>query len=110
MTLQELDDIGTMSQTITDMIHQSASTSRVAKAINTPLKSRISSPTRALMTNRREMVGNDDKQRIVYAEIFKTIKKKAREDIRKYNQEIKRETIVASRRLRKVRRTQKQAD
>ena len=60
------------------------------------------------MTKRREMVENgDDKQRIEYAEICKTIKKKAREDIRKYNQEIIRETIVASKNLRKVRRTQK---
>ena len=39
-TLQELDDIDTMSETITDMIQQSAS--RVAKAINKPLKSRLS--------------------------------------------------------------------
>ena len=39
-TFQELDDIDTMSETITDTIQQSAS--RVAKAINTPHKSRIS--------------------------------------------------------------------
>jgi len=36
----------------------------------------------------------------------KTIKKKAREDIRKHNHEIIRETIMASKNLRKVRRTQ----
>ena len=46
------------------------------------------------------------KQRIEHAEICKTITKKAREDKRKYNQEIIRETIMASNRLRKVRRTQ----
>jgi len=35
------------------------------------------------------MAGNGDKkQRIEYAEICKTIKHKAREDIRKYNHEI----------------------
>ena len=39
--------------------------------------------------------------------ICNTIKKKTREDIRKYNQEIIRATIVTSRSLRKVRRTQK---
>ena len=95
----------TMSETITDMIQQSASS--VAKAINKPLKSRISSPTRALMTKRREMAGNaDNKQRIEYAVICKTIKKKPREDIRKYNHEIIRETIMASKSLKKVRRTQ----
>ena len=86
-TLQELDDINTMSKTITDMIQKSAS--RVAKAFIKPQKSRRSSPTRALMTKWREMAENgDNKQRIEYAEICKTIKKKAREDIRKYNQEI----------------------
>ena len=88
-----------MSEAITDMIQQSAS--RVAKAINKPLKSRISSPTQALMTKRREMVENgDDKQPIEYAEICKTIKKKARQDIGKYNQEIIRETIMAPKSLR----------
>ena len=55
-----------------------------------------------------KMVGNgDDKQLIEYAEICKTIKKKAREDIRKYNQEITRETIMTSKSLLKVRRRQK---
>ena len=39
-TLQEPDDIDTMSETITDMIQQSAS--RAAKAINKPQKLRIS--------------------------------------------------------------------
>ena len=62
-TLQEQDDINTMSETITNMVIQSAS--RVAKAINKQQKWRISSPTRVLMTKRREMVENgDNKQRI----------------------------------------------
>ena len=64
-TLKELDDIDIMSETIADMIQQSASI--VAKAINKPQKSRIASPTRVLMTKRREMSGNsDNKQRIEY--------------------------------------------
>ena len=104
-TLQELDNIDTLSKTISDMIQQSAS--RVAKAINKSHKSRISSPTRALMTKRREMAGNaDNKQRIEYTEICKTIKNITREDIWKYNQEIIREPIMASKSLKKVRRTQ----
>ena len=65
-TLQERDDIDIMSEPITHMIQQSAS--RVAKAINKPHKSRVSSPTQALMTKRREMAGNgDNKQRIEYS-------------------------------------------
>ena len=44
---QELDDIDTMSETITDMVQHSAP--RVAKTINKPWTSRISSPTRALV-------------------------------------------------------------
>ena len=58
-----------------------------------------------------KMVGNDDdKQLIEYAEICKTIKKKARENTRKYNQEITRETIMTSKSLLKVRRRQKRQD
>ena len=54
----------------------------------------------------RKMAGNgDNKQRIEYTEICNTIKKKAREDIRKYNQEIVRETMMASKIVNKVRRT-----
>ena len=49
----------------------------------------------------------DDKQRIEYAEISKTVKKKAREDIRKYYEKITREIITTSKSLRKVRGTQK---
>ena len=52
------------------------------------------------------MENGDDKQQIEYAEICKTIKTKAREDIRKYNQEIVRDTIVTSKSLKKVQRTQ----
>ena len=97
-TLQVLNDIDTMSETTTDMIQQNAS--RIAKAINKPHKSRISLPT--LMTKRREIAGNgDNKQRIEYAEIYKIIKKKTRDDIRKYNQEIIRETNMASNSLKK---------
>ena len=58
-TLRELDYIDK------DVIQKSAS--KVANAINKPLKSRISSPIRALMTKRRGMMGNsDNKQRIEY--------------------------------------------
>ena len=49
-TLQELDDIDTMSETIADMIQQGASI--IAKEINKPLESRMSSPIKALMTKR----------------------------------------------------------
>ena len=42
----------------------------------------------------------------MYAEICKSIKKKESVDIRKYNHEIIRETIMASKSLKKVRRTQ----
>ena len=95
-----------MSETISDTIQQSAA--KVAKVINKPHKSRISSPTPALLTKRREVAENGvNKQRIEYADIFKTIKKKARDDIRKYNQEIIRETTMTSNSLKKVRKTQK---
>ena len=50
--------IYTTTENITGMFQQSAT--RVAKAISKPLKSSISSLTRALMTKRREKVGNSD--------------------------------------------------
>ena len=88
------------------MAHQSAS--NVAKAINKPHTSSISSPTRALITKRRKISENgENKQRIDYPEICKTIKKKAREDTTKYIQEIIRETIMTSKSMKKVRRTQR---
>ena len=59
------------------------------------------------MTKQREMVGNgDDKPRLQYVEMRNTIKQKAKENTRNYNQEIVRDIIMASKSLRKVRKTQ----
>ena len=64
------------------------------------------SPTRTLMKKRREMIENNTpRDHIEYVKICKTIKKKAREDIRKHNLDEIRETIEASKSLKKVRRT-----
>ena len=58
------------------------------------------------MKKRREMIENNTpRDYIEYVEICKTIKKKAREDIRKHNLDEIRETIEASKSLKKVRRT-----
>ena len=74
-TLQELDDIDTMSESITDMIQQSAS--REARAINKLHKSRISSTTRTVMTKRREMAENgNNEQRKEYAKYARSSKRK----------------------------------
>ena len=51
---------------------------------------------------------NIPRDHIEYVEICKTIKKKAREDIRKTNLNEIRETIEASKSLKKVRRTHRQ--
>ena len=51
-----------------------------------------------------ETKNGDEMQRLQYAEISKTIKKKAREDIRKYHREITRETILAPKSLSKENR------
>ena len=71
-----------MSETITYMVQQSAS--RVSKASSKPHKSRIWSPTSPDHKMTRNGGKERIKQRIVYAEICKTIKKKAREEISKY--------------------------
>ena len=58
------------------------------------------------MKKRREMMENETpRDHIEYVEICKTIKKKAKEDIRKHNLDEIRETIEASKSLKKVRRT-----
>ena len=56
----------------------------------------------ALMKKRREMIENETpRDHIEYVEICKTIKKKAKEDIRKHNLDEIRETIEASKSLKK---------
>ena len=78
----------------------------IAKQTKKQKKPKISSPTRALMTKHREMVENKTpRDHIEYVEISKTIKKKAKEDIRKHNLDEIPETIEASKSLKKVRRT-----
>ena len=57
------------------------------------------------MEQRREMTENKTpRDHIEYVEIYNTIKKKAREDIRKHNLDEFRETIEATKSLKKVRR------
>ena len=69
-------------------------------------KPKMSSPTRALMKKRRQIIDNKTpSDHIEYVEICKTIKKKAREDNRTHNLDEIRETIEASKSLKKVRRT-----
>ena len=58
------------------------------------------------MKKRREMIENQTpRDHIEYVEICKTINKKAKDDIRKHNLDEIRETIEASKSLKKVRRT-----
>ena len=78
----------------------------IAKQTKTQKKPKVSSPTRALMKKSGEMIENNTpRDNIEYVEICKTIKKKAREDIRKHNLDEIRETVKASMSLKKVRRT-----
>ena len=102
--LEEHDDMDSLNKNMTEMIQQSA-LSR-AKQTKKQKNQKISSPTRALMKKRREMIENKTpRDHIEYVEICKTITKKAKEDIRKHNLDEIRETIEASKSLKKVRRT-----
>ena len=93
-----------LNKNMTEMIQQSALS--IAKQTKKQKNPKISSPTRALMKKRREMIENKTpRDHIEYVEICKTIKKKAKEDIRKHNFDEIRETIEASKSLKKVRRT-----
>ena len=94
-----------LNKNMTEMIQQSALS--IAKQTKKQKNPKISSPTRALMKKHREMIENKTpRDHIEYVEICKTIKKKAKEDIRKHNLDEIRETIEASKSLKKVRRTQ----
>ena len=93
-----------LNKNMTEMIQQSAL--RIAKQTKKQKNPKISSPTRALMKKRREIIENETpRDHIEYVEICKTIKNKAKEDIRKHNIDEIRETIEASKSLKKVRRT-----
>ena len=102
--LEEHDDMDSLNKNFTEMIQQSALS--IAKQTKKQKNPKISSPTRALMKKRREMRENETpRDHIEYGEICKTIKKKTKEDIRKHNLDEIRETIEASKSLKKVRRT-----
>ena len=102
--LEEHDDMDCLNKNMTEIIQQSALS--IAKQTKKQKNPKLSSPTRALMKKRREMIENKTpRDHIKYVEICKTIKKKAKEDIRKHNLDEIRETIEASKSLKKVRRT-----
>ena len=102
--LEEHDDMDSLNKNMTEMIQQSAMS--IAKQTKKQKKPKISSPTRALMKKRREMIEiKTPRDHIEYVRICKTIKKKPREDIRKHNLDEIRETIEASKSLENVRRT-----
>ena len=103
--LEEHNDMDSINKNMTEMIQQSAMS--IAKQTKKQKMPKMSSPTRALMKKRREMIEtNTPIDHIEYVEICKTIKKKAREDIRKHNLDEIQESIEASKSLKKVRRTQ----
>ena len=92
------------NKNMAEMIQQSAMS--IAKQTKKQKKAKISSPTRALMKKHRDMIeSNTPRDQIEYVEICNTIKKKAREDIRKHNFDEIRETIEAYKSFKKVRRT-----
>ena len=92
--LEEHDDMDSLNKNMTEIIQQSAMS--IAKQTKRQKKPKMSSPTKALMKKRREMIENNTpRDHIEYVEICKTIKKKAREDIRKHNLGEIRETIEA---------------
>ena len=96
--LEEHDDMDSLNKNLTEMIQQSALS--IAKQTKKQKNPKISSPTRALMKKRKEMIENETpRDHVEYVEICKTIKKKAREDIRKHNLDEIRETIEASKSL-----------
>ena len=72
--LQEHDDMDSLNKNMTEMIQQSALS--IAKHTKKQKNTKISSPTRALMKKRREMIENKTpRDHIEHVEICKIIKK-----------------------------------
>ena len=72
--LAERDDIDSLNKNMTEMIQQNAMS--IAKQTKKPKKPQISSPTRALMKKRREMIEDKTpRDQLEYVEICKTITK-----------------------------------
>ena len=68
--------MNSLNKNMTEMIKHSAMS--IAKQTKKPKKPKISSPTRSLMTKRREMMENKiPRDQIQYVEICKTIKKES---------------------------------
>ena len=73
--LEEHDDVDSINKNMTEMIQQSAMS--IAKQTKNKKKPKISSPTRAPMKKRREIIENKTpRDHIEYVEICKTIKRK----------------------------------
>ena len=101
---EEQDDMDSLNKNMTEMIQQSAMS--ITKQTMKQKKPNISSPPRALMKKRCEMIENKTpRDHIQYVEVCKTVKKNASEYIRKHNLDEIRETIEATKSLKKVRRT-----
>jgi len=64
--------------------------------------SKISEETKLLMKKRREMKEENHIKRIEYIELNKTVRKKMREDVRRYNEKLVRNTIEENRSLKKT--------
>ena len=102
--LEEHDDMDSLNKNMPEMIQQSALS--IAKQPRRRKTRKYPSPTRALMKKRGEMIENETpRDHMEYVEICETIKKKAKEDIRKHNLDEIRETIEASKSFKKVRIT-----
>ena len=72
--LEEHDDMDSLNNNMTEMIQQSAMS--IAKQTKKQKKPKMSSPSRALMKQRREMIENNTpRDHIEYVEICTTIKK-----------------------------------
>ena len=73
--LEEHDDMDSLNKNMTEMIQQSALS--IAKQTKKQINPKISSPKRALMKKRREIIENKTpRDHIEYVEICKTIKRK----------------------------------
>jgi len=101
--LEELEgeeDINSKNKILAEIIRETA---KEIAGTREKRESKISEETKVLMKKRREMKEEENYiKRIEYIELNKTARKKIREDVRRYNENLVRNTIEENKNLKKA--------
>ena len=98
--LEDEEDIDSRNKILTEIIRKTA---KEIAGTRKKKESKISEETKLLMKKRREMKEEENCiKRIEYTELNKTVRKKIRDDVRRYNENLVRNTIEENKSLKKT--------